>query len=132
MLGDAAVFAFGDLRLSEGVEERGLAVVHVAEEGDGGGAVFEVLVLDLAALLFETRDQGLLGLDLLHDLDLHLELTCEEDRGVLVDDRVDVDCAEAQLIEGHLEDLVRLDGERLGQLLDRDRLCDLDAAARVG
>ena len=38
VLGDATRFAFGDVRLTDGVEERGFAVVNMPQNGDNGGA----------------------------------------------------------------------------------------------
>ncbi len=43
VLGDAAGFAAGHVGLADGVEQRGLAVIHVAHDGDHGRALYQVL-----------------------------------------------------------------------------------------
>ena len=47
VLGDAAGFAGDDVRLTNGVEQRGLAVVNVAHDGHDRGAILEVEIIVL-------------------------------------------------------------------------------------
>ena len=62
VLGDAAGFAGGDVGLADDVEQRGLAVVHVAHDGDDGRARLEFLRLVLGIdfdFLDRAREPGL-------------------------------------------------------------------------
>src|SRR5262245_25839716 len=129
VLRDATGLTVGDVRLTDRVDQRGLAVVDVAQEGHARRALGELLLADRLAALGQLRDQLRLGRDLGLDLELDAELLGQEHGRVVVDDRVDVD-AEPDLLHRLLQDLVLLDRQRVGELLDRDRGLDRDRAAR--
>ena len=62
MLGDAADLALGDAGVADGVEQRRLAVVDVAHDGDDGRTRLEILVaivIDDGELLFRGHDANL-------------------------------------------------------------------------
>ena len=80
VLGDAAGLARGDVGLADGVEQRGLAVVDVAHDGDDRRARHQVLGVRRRVSAAETL--VLLERDV---LDLVAELAGEERRGVEVD-----------------------------------------------
>ena len=100
----------GHLGLADGVEQRGLAVVDVAHDGDHRSAVAQVgLIVD------ELVDLVLLFLGVL-DLDLALELLGQDDDGVVGQRLRDGDHL-AQLDHG-LDDLGRAHLQRFGEVLD--------------
>jgi hypothetical protein len=117
-LRDAAGLAVRHMGVADGVEQRGLAVIDVAHDGDDRRARLKVLgvlgelgfqrALFLEADLFDGSAE-----DLRQVADhLHVER--------LVDGREDV------ALEQHLDDQVRLDAELVGQLLDGGALADGD------
>jgi hypothetical protein len=122
-LGDAAGLARGHLRLAQRVEQRGLAVVDVAEHGHDRVARLELAgELDLALPL--VLEQPVLlrlrleHLDLAAHLDRQLEQVLLDEHGVLV--------ARVEGVGEVHQDLARLDAEHLGQLAHADRRAHLD------
>src|SRR5262249_2181406 len=110
------------------VDQRRLAVVHVAEERHARRTLGELVLADRLAALGQLLDQLRLGGDLGAHLELDPELLGEEHGRVVVDDRVDVD-AEPDLLHRLLQDVVLLDRQRVRELLDRDRRLDRDLSA---
>src|SRR5205823_432697 len=117
VLRDAARLAGCDLGAPDVIEERGLAVVDVAHDGDHRRARRH-LRLGLRAL------QVLLDLVLLEDLGSVAHLLDYQHRGVLVDRLIDG--GHHAHVHQRLDDLVGLDGHLLCQLRHRDRLTDTD------
>ena len=119
VLGDAARLLLGHARLADGVEERGLAVVDVAHDGDHRRPRLELGRIGL--LLFEHVA--------LERADLHVEAELVRDqlgRGGI--EHLVQRGHHAQLEEG-LDHLARLPAHRGGQLAHRDRLGQLDELA---
>ena len=121
VLGDPARLAGGDGGRADRVEQRRLAVVDVAHDGDHGRARLEVLRLrldglDLDDLVLERLDRRLVA-ELARDLDRELRLEA------LVDGRHD------PARDERLHDVARLDVRHLvAQLLDRHALGEVDLA----
>src|SRR6516225_1819891 len=115
VLRDAARLARRHFGAADVVEERGLAVIDVAHDGDHRRTRLE-LRFRLRAL------QIRLDLVLLEDLRRVAHLLDHEHRGVLIDRLID-GCHDAHVHE-HLDDLGRLDRHLLRELGDRDRLAD--------
>src|SRR5690606_10016214 len=88
VLGDAAGLARTDLRLADGVQQAGLAVVDVTHDGDHRGPRHAVRLVLLGELRVEVDVELLEQLALLvlrgDDLDLVAELVAEQLEGVLV------------------------------------------------
>ena len=109
------------------VEERGLAVVDVAEERHDRRAreTMSSGAVDDAGLELEHRR----GLEVLRglDRDLGVELDAEQLDRVLLELVVDLR-GDAVVDEELLDDRVRLDAQRLGERLHRDGHLDLDLA----
>ena len=135
MLGDAAALAGGHGRRADRVEQAGLAVVDVAHDGHDRRARLEerrlvLLEEDFLGGLRRGRitvlgfGAALLRLDRLGYL--VAQLAGDERSRVAVERLVDVgeDAALDQLAD-HVRGV---DAEQLGQLLDRDRVRDLDRA----
>ena len=116
MLGDAAGFARGHMRLADVVQQRGLAVVDVAHDGDDGRAGLQVFFLILHVLL----GQGVLGRAGKLHFERDAELAAHKGGGIVIQLAVDVghDAQQQQLFE----DLARGLADALGQVLDRDGL----------
>ena len=117
VLSDAARFARRHMRLADVVEQRGLAVIDVAHDGDDRRTRQKILlvVLDLDVL----GEHVLRCLfDLLFELDA--ELGTDQLRRVVIQLLVDRghDAQQQQL----LDDFARGLADALGQVLDRDRL----------
>ena len=128
VLGDAARLARGDAGLADVVQQRGLAVVDMAHDGDDRRTGEEILLGILDVLVLE----GVLGrLGQLH-FQLHAELGADQLRGVEVQFIVDGgdDAQHHQLFDdlaGRLADALRevAHGDRLGghkRLFDLHRL----------
>ena len=119
VLGDAAELLLGHLRLSDGVEQRRLAVVDVTHDGDDGRP--EHLRAGVGVLLLEDIA--------FHraDLDVEAELVGDE-LGLGGIEQV-VDHAHDAQLEQALDDLARLAPHLLGQLGHRDRLGHADELA---
>jgi hypothetical protein len=118
VLGDAARLARRHLRLPDGVQQRGLAVVDVAHDGDHGRARDEILVGVLE------RRLGVRLVGRVDDLDLLVELVRQHLDGVV---------AQRLRERGHLPQLHELlddlgdgDAEVLRDVLDRGPGVDLD------
>jgi hypothetical protein len=62
VLGDAPRLPGGDLRLAQGIEQRGLAVIDVTHEGDDRGAQFEFVLGNLRHDLRDGLDDDFLDL----------------------------------------------------------------------
>ncbi len=120
VLGDAAGFTLGNARLSDRVEQRRLAVVHVAHDRDHGCAGHEVLGIDGFRLGLEKF--LLVG----PCLDFGPERARDLARRVHVDGRVDSHHHPA--IEKSLEDLLHADVELVGEILDGHSLGQCDGA----
>ena len=116
----------GDVGLADGVEQRGLAVVDVAHDGDHRRARHQILgrVLGLAVgddlVLAERRR-----------LDLVAELGRDQRRRVEVDVLVDVDAHHAQRPQ-LLDDLLALDAHLLGEVGDGDGVAHAHDALVLG
>ena len=122
VLGDAAGFAGGDVGGADGVEERGLAVVDVAHDGDDGRADD----FDQAGGVFEEAFDGLV-LDLLFDGDdggVGAELAGDVLDELGVERLVDGDDDAAQEQRG--DEVLTANVELLGEVLDGDALGDGD------
>ena len=139
VLRDAAALALGHRGLADGVEQAGLAVVDMAHDGDDGRTLDELVRLGLVEdvlVLGRGRLRGLfvlvLGLGRAALGDLEAELLGHQRRGVAVDGLVDG--GEDATADEFADDVGRVDADELGQLLDGDRLGDLDGAAsrRIG
>src|SRR5712691_2357716 len=140
-LGDSAGLTRGNTRLADRVEDRRLAVVHMAEDGDDGRSLDElgrVFVGEGEEFLSRGRDDialaflGLDGDDVLARYRLHgeAELVSHDLGGGEVDDLVDrgEDLGCHQL----LDDLDRAHSELLGEVLDRQRRRQHRLALAVG
>jgi len=115
-LGDAAGLARGDAGVTDGVEKRRLAVVDVAHDGDHGRTRLEVLRVVIEA-------EGVLLL-LAHDLDVAVEVVGDD-----LDEVVRHGLGKRERgsqEEEALDDVVGGHAEKLGELLDRGALRDLD------
>ena len=120
VLRDAARLALGDAGLADAVEQRRLAVVDVAHDGDDGRARDAILGmdvhgLDLEQFLFEAAQ-----------LDLGAELARDHRRGVDVQRRVDRH--HDPLVEELLQDVLRAEFELVGQVLDGHAFGERDRA----
>ena len=120
MLGDAAGLSRNHIGLADGIEQRGLAVVDVAHDGDHGGARLEV------AGDVGDAHQALLDIGLRDAAHLVAELLGDELRGVGVDDIVDL--VHLPLLHQELDDVDGALGHSVGELLDGDRLRNDDVA----
>ena len=132
VLGDAAPLAGRDLGGADRIEQAGLAVVDVAHHGHDRRARLEqaVVVLLEQDLLGRLRRRAprrsvsacsgsaRLG-------DLVAELTGHEARRVAVDDLVDA--GEDAALDQLADDVRGVDPDQLGELLDGDRIGDVDA-----
>jgi hypothetical protein len=87
VLRDAAAFAAYDVDADDAVQERGFAVVDVAQERDDGRPLDELghIIFDL----FEIGNQLILDADGLLELDVNAELGSDELRHVRVHHRID-------------------------------------------
>ena len=116
VLGDAAGLALGDAGVADGVEQRRLAVVDVAHDGDDGRTRLEVLiaiVVDDGELLFRG-----------HDAHLAAHVVGDE-----LDELVGHGLREREHLAEHeqaLDDVVGLHAEQLGELGHGGTLGDLD------
>ena len=120
VLRDAAGLALGDAGLPDAVEQRRLAVVDVAHDGDDRGARDAILGMDvdgfdLEQFLFEAAQ-----------LDLGAELARDHRRGVDVQRRVDRH--HDPLVEELLQDVLRAELELLGEVLDGHAFGERDRA----
>ncbi len=139
VLGDAAALAGRDLAGADRVEQAGLAVVDVAHHGHDRRPRLEerlVVLLEqdllgglgrrrLAVLGLGARQLGRARLG-----DLVAELARHE-RGRVAVERL-VDAGEDAALDQLADDVRGVDAEQLGELLDGDRVRDLDRAARCG
>src|SRR5580700_1978781 len=119
VLGDAARLARRHLGAADVVQERGLAVIDVAHDGDHRRTRLE-LGFGLGPL------QVHLDLVFLEHLGRMAELLDHQHRGVLVDRLVDG--GHDTHVHEHLDHLGRLDGHLLRELRHRDGLADADFA----
>src|SRR5690606_32509406 len=122
VLRDAARLAGRDARAANVVEQRGLAVVHVAHHGHNRRTRHRLAVCvavdGLEDLILEGR--------LLQRLRGMAELLDDEGRRVLVDHLIDRD--HHAHAHQRLDDLGALDGHPLREIADADRVRDLDLA----
>jgi hypothetical protein len=122
VLGDATRFAGGDLGAADVVEQRGLAVVDVAHDGDHRRTHVALARLDGLDL----RLERLLGVVVGGLAGLVAEFLDDQHRGVVVDDFVDGD--HHAHLEQRADHLAALHGELVGQLGDGDVVADVDLA----
>ena len=118
MLRNAASLAGDHIGLTDRVKERGLAVVDVTHDGDDRGARLQCLLgIGLADKAF---------LDVLFGNALHRvpELRCDQLRGIGVDHIVDLQ--HLSLLHQELDDVHGALGHAVGELLDCDRLWQLN------
>jgi hypothetical protein len=121
-LRDAARLAGGDVGVPYLVQQRGLAVIDVPQ--DGHHRASRLLVDHLA--LRELLNDLLLAALLLDDVELDLVFEHDLDGGVGVDGGVQGDLLAGE--EQLLDDVPRPDAGGRGQVLDGDRLFDPDLA----
>ncbi len=120
VLGDAAGFALGDARLADRVEQRRLAVVDVAHDGDDRAACDQILGarflgLDLQQLLFER-------------LHLHVRAELARDHGCGLGVERAVDGHHHALVHQLLQDVLRLDVELRREIGNGHALSERDGA----
>ena len=122
LLGDAAGLLFGHARLAQGVQQRGLAVVDVAHDGDHrrprrqhAAALGHLGLEDVVLEGQDLEGDAVVGAQL-------LDVGADHDLVALV----------VHLQLGHLffEEL-QLDGQLFGQFLDRAEIGDLDLGRQV-
>ena len=123
MLGDAAGFAGDDVRLADGVEQRGLAVVDVAHDRDDGRTRLE------RAFRVGRVEQAFLDVGFGDALDRVAEFFGDELRGVGVDHVGDL--VHRALAHQHLDHVDRALGHAVGEFLDGDRLGQHDFAGEL-
>ena len=116
MLGNAARLAGGDFRRADEIQERGLAVIHVAHHGDDRGTRLLLTGLARHALQF------VLDLVLAHDFGRVAHLLSDEN-GRLRLDRL-IDGRHDPQIHEDFDDFGRLDRHLLRKLGNGDRLPD--------
>src|SRR5262245_54822550 len=116
MLGDAAGLARHDIGLADGIEQRRLAMVDMAHDGDDGCARLEVAG-DIAL-----AHQPFLDIGLRYAAHLVAELLGDELSGVGIDDVGDL--VHLPLLHQELDDIDGALGHAVGELLDGDRLGD--------
>ena len=120
VLRDAAGFSFGDVGLPDGVEQRRLAVIHVAHDGDHGRALDLVLLLlrrlDLLHGFFFEADGGGRGAELARQIG-----------GELGIERL-VDGGEDIAVDQLLDHQAGFDVQLLGKFLDGDAFGNRDLA----
>ncbi len=115
MLGDAAGFARRHVAVTEGIQQGGLAVVHVAHDGDHRGPGLELILPIL--LLGVVRQHVLIGLG---DLLLQGDVVVAGDELAGIEVNVLVDGGHDAQQEQLLDDLGGGLADLLGQLLHRD------------
>src|SRR5690606_31835142 len=121
VLGDAARLASGDAGAADVVQQRGLAVVDVAHDGDHRRA------RDLLTAGFrDLRDQLALGVVALGADRLVAELLGDQHRRVVIDGLGDG--GHHAHLEQRLDHVAALHGQLLGQVGHGDRVTDLDLA----
>ena len=134
VLRDSAGLPFRDIRLADGVEERGLPVVDVAHDGDDRTAGN---TSRRACLLHRFQLDRFLERD---ELRLDVETACDLDGEILSEGRIDRD-HESLLHQKVLHEVVRFHAELVGELLDCDtfrqndlpfRFLEFENAARNG
>ncbi len=119
VLSDSARFAGRHFRAPDVVEQRGLAVVDMAHDGDHRGTQ---LADGFLGLLGRRALQVLLDLVFLQDLGGVPHLLDHQHRGVLIDRLVDG--RHDAHVHQHLDDLGRLDCHLLRELGNGNRLAD--------
>src|SRR5690606_10370382 len=114
MLRDAARFAGDDIRLPDGVEQRGLAVVDMAHDRDDRRTRLgrALLVLDVEQTLLDVRFRDA--------ADRMAHFLGDQLRGVGVDDVVDL--LHLALLHQQADDIDRALRHAVGEFLDGDRL----------
>ncbi len=127
VLGDAAALRIHHVGLADAVQQRGLAVVDMAEDGDHRRPGPQVLghalgIVDVVEIL--------LGRALVHHAELDAELHGQHDGHLLVEGGVDVD----HLVEVHqlAEQVGGLHADGLGQGADGDGRLDLGLRLACG
>ena len=121
MLGDAARLAGNDIGLADGIEQRGLAVVDMAHDGDDGRARLELLVRHRCRPIRPFDHVGFGDA-----LDLVAHFLGDDLRGIGVDHVVDR--VHLALLHQELDDVDGALGHAVGEFLDGDRLGDRDFA----
>ena len=124
MLGDAAMFARGDVGRAQGVQQRGLAVVDVAHDRDDRRAQGRIGVIGVGG-----QEAGFdVGFrNALHGV---AEFGGHQFGGVGVDDVVDLH--HHALTHQELDDLDAAGGHAVGQFAHRDHVGDDDLAGHAG
>ncbi len=123
VLGDATGLAGHHIGLADGIEQRRLAVIDVAHDGDHRRARLQ------RALLVGVAGQALDHVGLGHALDLVPHLLGDELRQVGIDHVVDR--VHLTLLHQHLDDVDGALRHAVGKLLDGDRLGDHHLAAHL-
>ena len=120
VLGDAAALGIDNVGLANAIQERGLAVVDVAQDRDDGGPGHEVF---RRAGRRERVEQVVFGGAQVNDLELDAKLEREHGRHVVVERGVDG----GELVHPHqlADQIVGLDSDRQRQAANGDRRFDL-------
>ena len=137
MLRDAAELAAGHIGAADSVQQRGLAMVDVAHDGDNGRARLQhagIIFHDGQASCRCCSGSGsnlllFLGLGVVSLADLEAQIRGDNGRRIKVDDLVDRrhDAVLHQLFD----DFHRADAEHLGQVLDGELMRDENGFAEV-
>ena len=127
VLRDAAALALDDVGLADAVQERGLAVIDVAQDRDDRRARHEVFRIDVRRERFH---EFVLRGALVDDLEFNPEFHGQHGGQIVVQAGVDG----GHLAKGHelAEQLIGLDTDDFGEVADRDRRFDGRAALAGG
>src|SRR5690606_1656228 len=120
MLGDSARLARLDIGMADGVEQRGLAVVDMAHDGDDRRAADQIL------FAIGNVEKTLFDVGLGNTLDGVAEFRCDQFGRIGVDDVAGLH--HLPLLHEELDDIDRAFRHALGQFLDGDRLRNGDFA----
>ena len=123
MLGDAAGFAGHHVGMAERVEQRGLAVIDVAHDGDDGRTRLDV------GGIFHLVEQTFFHVGFRHALDGVAEFFGDQLGGVGVDHVGDLD--HLALLHQHPDHVHGALGHAVGELLDGDRFRNDDFADQL-
>ena len=126
MLGDAAVFVRGHIGFADAVQERGFAMVDMAQNGDDRRTRENLRALAVGEFLLHLDRGGLVGLDFEFNVVVHGDLH----GGLGVDGRVHG--GHDALLEQEFHAGRGLDAGGGGERLDRDGFLDGHLAADIG
>ena len=128
VLRDASRFPSGDVCLADLVQQACLAVVDVSENRDHRRPPEHLFRIDLAR--FEFREELIFQRRLFLDVQLNAVFEGNRSRGIAIQRGIDGDVADP-LQKEFFDDVVALDAQGGGEILDGNRLLDIDRSAAL-